>query len=311
MPKYQEFVEHRFNINNRSGDEYMVNCCFHDSASFTMQVNVESGLFICFSCGARGGIKALMEHFGVSSVEKNIETIDIRRRLRQLQRPVSSDLAALDESYLERYTFPTSYWKERGFTDETIKIFDLGFDPIGDHDGAFVTIPLRRTNGELIGVIRRYLDPDVQLRYRYPKGFKRRLNMFGSWLAAEDESASTVALVEGSIDAMKVWQAGFPALAVYGSSLSEEQAGLLSRLGVQKVILFFDNDKAGRKCAKTCIGIHETLRKGVTHQEYRPETDLRRNFIVNMVEYPDGRTDPGEMTRKEITKSLRRAAPMI
>jgi DNA primase len=50
--------------------------------------------------------------------------------------------------------------------------------------------------------------------------------------------------VEGLFDCMKVSAAGFPCVALMGSTLSETQEKLLS---FKRVVLFLDPDEAGRQ----------------------------------------------------------------
>jgi DNA primase len=51
--------------------------------------------------------------------------------------------------------------------------------------------------------------------------------------------------VEGFFDAINLWQAGYPAVALMGSSMSEAQATTI-RAHWRKVILMLDGDEAGR-----------------------------------------------------------------
>jgi DNA primase len=66
-------------------------------------------------------------------------------------------------------------------------------------------------------------------------------------------------LVEGSLDTVRVWQAGFPAYGIYGSSLAESQITLLHRLNIEQVLLWFDNDSAGRRATYTAKQIIHNL----------------------------------------------------
>jgi hypothetical protein len=327
--KYASFADKHLFITNVSGYEVMARCPYHENAhNSTFQFNTESGLFVCFSgkCGARGGIKALERHFGIRVAEDMIDVRDLRARIDVLRKGDKAEvLPVLPESSLTRYRFPSGYWgpcpdsvaskgRLRGCTGHvgcphhrwlkpsTIASFDLGADPMGE----YVTIPLRNTRGELLGVIKRYLDvPEDGLKYRYPKGFARNQNLFASWLVAEDDDAHTVVLVEGSIDAMMIWQAGFPAMAIYGSSISASQVRILRRLGITKVILMFDADEAGKKVVRSCRGWKQRLRGGQVKWEYDPTTDLRREFLVEVAgNFPRGVKDPGGMTKRQIRAAI-------
>jgi DNA primase len=66
-------------------------------------------------------------------------------------------------------------------------------------------------------------------------------------------------LVEGNVDVVSLHQAGFDsAVASLGTSLTKEQAQLLSRYK-KEVVLAYDNDGAGAKAAQRAIDIFEKL----------------------------------------------------
>ncbi|AYQ99265.1 DNA primase [Brevibacterium phage Cantare] len=313
MARYDSFAERHLQVVNRGGAELMCRCLYHDDSNASMQFNVDTGLWVCFGCGAKGKIEKLERELGLRVVEDAIDVQELIDFLNQLDKPKEpDDLPAIPEETLLSYDFPTEYWASRGFSQDTIDTFELGYDPLNN----IGTIPFRNTQGELQGIIKRYLDPDVELRYRYPKGFKRSLHMFGSWMVTEDPDIDTVVLVEGSLDAIKCWQAGIPALAVYGSSVSKTQIRLLRRLGITKVILFFDDDSSGHKARLRSSGVkvHKSkTRDGKTYDyaEYDKELDLGRDFLMSEVIYEgDMPSDPGGMTSKQIRKAVRNAQPV-
>ena len=304
--KYVHLVQRHMQAGIRTGDEQMVKCLFHDDSNASMQFNVDSGLYLCFACHAKGNIKSLERHLGVRISEGEVDVVDIIARLDALRdQDTTPREAVLPESYLNQYKFPTDYWTERDFTQATIDSFDLGYDIMNDA----VTIPLRNVNGGLLGVIRRYNGKNVRHndRYRYPKGFKRASNLFASWLINQDDESDTVVLVEGSTDAMAVWQAGHAAGAIYGSSLSGAQHRLLRRLGVVRVILAFDNDTAGEKARNGALGYRSTVVRGQERWVYDRASDLRHSFIVEEVSYPRGVKDPGGMNDTQIRRMLRKS----
>lgn len=304
--QYESLATKHLNVTIRSGDEWMVRCVFHDDSNASMQFNVAKGLFICFSCGARGNAKKLQKQLGIRWSEGEIDVADIRAKLDILRDPTYGQAKILDESYLDRYKFPTDYWADRGFDDASIEAFDLGYDPLG----GYVTIPVRDVRGNLLGVIRRFLDPDAELRYRYPKGFKRSTNLFASWMVEHDEETDHVVLVEGSLDAIKVWQAGYSAVACFGNSISATQIRVLRRLGVSQVTLFSDNDRGGRDLTDCALGWHNHKDRygNVRSREYRRETDLSRDFLVRKVDWKGVRAkDPGAMNSQQIEEMLRKA----
>jgi hypothetical protein len=230
----------------QSGDEILSLCPFHQDSSPSFHFNVRKGLFICFACGEKGSAKKLARQLDMALVENStvqglldaMSTLEAASHV-QWNPPI-------DERILGRYRGPVHpYWVEsRGFSRDTCLAFHLGYDPIRDN----LTIPYRNIYGDLLGVIRRRLDEGIYPKYLYPKGVRKNMILFGIEKVAK-QKIDTVALVEGSLDAVWCWQNGIPAVAQLGSSLSEEQVELLHEAGVRTVILLHDYDLAGRKGA--------------------------------------------------------------
>jgi DNA primase len=309
--QYERFVEQNLVVKIRTGNEYMTNCPWCEGSD-PLQINVEKGLWICFACDERGNIAKLQKKLGARFVDLGADVADIRRKLDELTegKPQFDDLPALPESTLKRYAFPTDYWTERGFDPKTTRAFDLGYDPLNN----FAIIPIRNVRGDLIGFIRRDLDPDALVRYKYPKGFKRSRALFASWFL--EQSPSSIAVVtEGAVDCMKVWQAGYAAVSVYGSSMSLDQMKLLMRLGITRLVLFYDNDRAGKKALDRTTGwVTRKVRKQGREQEVReyvPYLDARTHFICSAAEYGPGPKDPGAMTTPLIRNAVENARGFV
>lgn len=301
---FEWVVDTHLDAGARYGDEVMVRCIFHDDSTASMQFNVEKGVYVCFACGARGGMRNLSRQLGIGMLDAVYDVQHIRQRLEALGRLPDEVDRVLEESVLKRYAFPTRLWKERGFTEGTIKAFDLGYSPMGDDYGPFLSIPMRTLNGDLIGIIKRYTDPKIEKneRYRYPWKMKKSHHIFGSWLVAADESTHEIVLVEGSTDAMMVWQAGLPGGAILGNSLSVQQVRILRMLGITTITTMFDGDKGGADATDSCLGIRYRRHRGKRVAEYLPECDLRRDFIVYAARRPLG-DDPGGVGVQGIKKA--------
>ena len=92
--------------------------------------------------------------------------------------------------------------------------------------------------------------------------FSKSHNLFGLNLAKKSKSGYII-LVEGNVDVVSLHQAGFDsAVASLGTSLTGEQARLLSRY-TKNVIICYDADSAGRKAAQRAIPILEKLELAV------------------------------------------------
>jgi DNA primase len=88
--------------------------------------------------------------------------------------------------------------------------------------------------------------------------FDKSRNLFALNLAKKSKSGY-ILLTEGNIDVVSLHQAGFDsAVASLGTSLTDEQARLISRYK-NEVIIAYDNDSAGLKASQRAIGILEKL----------------------------------------------------
>lgn len=232
--------------------EWMCKCPFcHGDSS--LQFNVDSGLWVCFRCDAKGNSERLVKRLGGTYTNPAVSIEHLRQRIDRmnLERRKGKHHDApepYDEHYLRRFDFPDPYWSEdRGFSEEAIAKFQLGYDPISDRH----TIPFRNEDGDLLGVIQRLkgsLDPEIP-RYVYPKHFDRKNSLFGSWIINAEEIRKC-GIVEGSTDVVGLWDSSAPALAQYGSSISRGQVRMLHVLGVRELVLFYDYDEAGRKAER-------------------------------------------------------------
>lgn len=274
--KYEEVIRQRFDVVSVSGDEFLCRCPFHnDTGKPNLYVNGVKGLYYCHACQAKGSLKDV-------PVEE-----DWRKLLARIEGSDRPRQKYMRNEYLKQFRHPHPYWSEqRGFSEKTIKRFELGYD-IMRNEGV---IPVRDHRSRLIGVIRRRFDADVDggPRYLYPKGFPLSKTLFGMWLLGVRHRK--VALVEGSLDAIACWNARVPALALLGSRLSEAQHDLLHKLGIEHVVVFTDNDRAGRAAVEQ---IHEEVHGlQVSAVQYRP--------------YWSGK-DPGDLTEKQIRKAYHSA----
>jgi Toprim-like len=299
MFPYEQWATQNLTVHKRFGCEWVVTCPnpAHEDSHPSCNFNVDLGVYFCHSCGYGGGI-------GDSDFMDRDLLIDVlRSRIAKMSSDdfVEAETKIIPESALLRYKIPHPYWKhDRHLNDEIISMFDLGYDPI--YNAA--TIPERTPDGELIGVTRRFIHPErPKDRYRYSRGFKAAENLFGSWI---DADFRTVALVEGAIDAMKIWQVGHPAFAIYGAQLSAYHIRLMTELGVRKVIWFGDGDEPGLRAKRRSRGYWE---KGKESYRYHPETDISKTFVLYHVTNHQGVKDAGSMTDNQVTAALSSAEP--
>ena len=154
--------------------------------------------------------------------------------------------------------------REKGYTD--FELFDAGLVRKGKKGGYYDTFrnrlmfPVIDVRGNVIGFSGRILGDGEPKYMNSPETlvFNKSRNLFALNLAKKSKSGYII-LSEGNIDVVSLHQAGFDsAVASLGTSLTPEQARLLSRY-TNQVIIAYDNDGAGIKAAQRAIGILEQL----------------------------------------------------
>ena len=154
--------------------------------------------------------------------------------------------------------------KEKGYTD--YELFDAGLIKKGRNGGYYDTFrnrlmfPVIDVRGNVIGFSGRILSGDGPKYLNSPETpvFNKGSNLFALNLAKKSKNGY-ILLSEGNIDVVSLHQAGFDsAVASLGTSLTPEQARLISRY-TNQVIIAYDNYGAGQKASQRAIGILEKL----------------------------------------------------
>ncbi len=155
--------------------------------------------------------------------------------------------------------------KDKGYTDfelVTAGLANSNKSGKGVHDifRSRLMFPIIDVRGNVLGFSGRILG-DGEPKYlntRETPVFNKSRNLFALNLAKKSKSAY-ILLAEGNIDVVSLHQAGFDsAVASLGTSLTPEQARLISRYA-NEVVIAYDNDGAGQKAAQRAIGILENL----------------------------------------------------
>ena len=155
--------------------------------------------------------------------------------------------------------------KAKGYTEEELK--ESGLVSVSQKNGNIfdrfrdrLMFPIIDVRGNVIGFGGRIIkkDSDAAKYLNSPETliFNKRKNLFGLNLAKKSKQGSLI-LVEGNIDVVSLHQYGFDnAIASLGTSLTEEQAALMTRY-TDQVILIYDGDKAGQNATQRAIPILE------------------------------------------------------
>ena len=155
--------------------------------------------------------------------------------------------------------------RAKGYTEQELK--DSGLVTVSQKNGNLfdrfrdrLMFPIIDVRGNVIAFGGRIIknDPDAAKYLNSPETliFNKRKNLFGLNLAKKSKAGNLI-LVEGNIDVVALHQYGFDnAIASLGTSLTEEQAALMTRYAEQ-VVLIYDGDKAGQNATQRAIPILE------------------------------------------------------
>jgi DNA primase len=262
-----EMILGRYGVNwlRKKDDELRGRCPIHQGeGQSTFHVSLAKNVFHCFSCKARGNVLdfvAAMEKCSVRDAGVKLtqwfavsaETPAATDRQQPQSGGVSTDAEANKplKFQLKGIDHEHAYLKERGITAETAETFGVGhFGGKGSMHGRIV-IPIHNEQGELVAYAGRSIDGS-EPRYKLPAGFHKSLELYNLHRAVEQINERRVVVVEGFFDCMKVSAAGFPCVALLGSSLSVRQEQLLAR-DFKSVCLMFDGDEAGRTATDECL----------------------------------------------------------
>ena len=287
----------------KRGKNYLGLCPFHQEKTPSFTVSAEKQMYHCFGCGVGGNVFTfVMEHEKVSFIEA-VRTLAERAGISLPSPEEGSPQATENEGlyaacrtaglYFYENLVDTvegklalEYFHHRGFTDETIRKFGLGYSMnawdglvrYAEREKLDVTIlekaglvmkredgssyydrfrgramfPIFSPSGRTIGFGARKMREDDPLgKYinspETPIYIKSR-SLYGLFQSKEAiRSKENAILVEGYADLISVFQAGIENIvASSGTALTEEQIQLVGRYA-RSITLVYDADSAGSK----------------------------------------------------------------
>lgn len=285
----------------------------------TFSVHLEKKIWRCFGCGAQGNILdfvAVMEglnpkspedvrqaaitigrRFNIMSEKPNGKGTAAPKKNGRLAVCLAVTNAALDFE-LKELDPQHPYLAKRGLTPATIAHFGLGYCGRGLMQGR-IAIPLRNTDGNLVGYAGRVVDDflisDENPKYRFPvsrehegKRFEFSKSLFlynGNGVSAPVED---LVIVEGFPSVWWLWQHGHQnVVGLMGANLSSEQAalivGMVPRQG--RVWIFSDGNQAGRYCAEGTFRLLGSYRfvRWVELKDGRKPTSCNEDELRNLL----------------------------
>ncbi|MEJ7586417.1 MAG: DNA primase [Ferruginibacter sp.] len=291
----------------KRGANYLGLCPFHNEKSPSFTISPAKEIYKCFGCGRSGNtIGFLMEHEKYSYVEAlrwlaqkyNVEIEETETSPEQKLQQLSADSLYIINGFAQKfftdYLFNSeegqdiglSYLKERGFRDEVIKKFQLGFNPEArdsfakaavhaqyniellqksglvvirdekpmDNYRGRIIFPVHNQSGKVLGFGARIL----KINDKAPKYINTPENeiyvkskiLYGSYFARMAiDNADECLLVEGYTDVVALHQAGIEnVVASGGTSLTPDQLRLVKKY-TNNLTIIYDGDNAGIKAA--------------------------------------------------------------
>lgn len=152
----------------------------------------------------------------------------------------------------------------KGFTEK--EMFEAGLIKKSSKGSFYDTFrnrlmfPVIDVRGSVLGFSGRALGDNEPKYLNSPDTpvFNKSRNLFAINLAKKCQDGRFI-LCEGNVDVVSLHQAGFTgAVASLGTSLTQDQARLLSRY-TEQIVLAYDGDNAGIKAAQRAIGIFEQV----------------------------------------------------
>ncbi|MCX6325649.1 MAG: DNA primase [Bacteroidia bacterium] len=310
----QEFVPLK-----KRGANFLGLCPFHNEKTPSFTVSPSKEIFKCFGCGKVGNsVNFVMEHehltypealkylakkYHIEVVEKELsqEEIDKQNERESLlvvtayaARQFTENLFQTDEGISVGLT----YFKERGFRQDTLKKFEVGYsfekrdafskkaledgykqdflvktglsiqheDRIFDRFSSRVMFPIHSLSGQVLGFGGRILktDPKSAKYLNSPESeiYHKSRILYGIYQARKSISQEDKCyLVEGYTDVMSLHEANIEnVVASSGTSLTQEQVRLIKRF-TQNITILYDGDAAGIKAS--IRGIDLVLEEGM------------------------------------------------
>lgn len=322
----------------KRGANYWGLCPFHNEKTPSFSVSRSKGIYKCFGCG-RGGnvVNFIMEHEHYTypealkylagkyniEIEEHIPTEEEKKEQQEAESLFA--ISAFAEKYfmqnlfdnLEGMSVGLGYFKERGYIQETLKKYHLGYCPqkgdsfaetalkkgykkdlliksglvlesagrLKDRFVGRVIFPIYSLSGRVLGFGGRTLRKDKKTaKYvNSPESaiYHKSQVLYG--LHQARKSISTIDrcyLVEGYTDVLSLVQNGIEnVVASSGTALTPQQIRLIKRF-TKNVTVLYDGDEAGIKASLR--GIDLILEEGLS---------------VRVVMLPEGE-DPDSMAKK-------------
>lgn len=315
------------------GNAYVMKTVCHNrdgkgSEKLYIYFNEDSVIFRCYtSCGTMS-LEKFIERYrdcNYFDAKKNIDEILDRKidgfnnlyKEDALEMPFATKKnkefkinKTIDDSVLNSfYAIPCGGWVNEGISHRTQKKFNIRFDIV--HNS--IIIPQLDENGQLVGVRRRALnESDVEREGKYKPVYinGRWLNadtstiLYGLFENKENITKSKKTIVfeaEKSVMQLDTFYNGTaPAVALFGSNMSDYQANLLRKLGAEELIVALDKEYQNEREYKTYLKV--LIKKFQKFQSFFTITFILDDFNSSLLGYKDSPSDHGKETFEKLLR---------
>lgn len=328
----------------RRGINYLGLCPFHNEKTPSFTVSPSKGIFKCFGCGKGGtAVNFIMEHESLTYPEAlkylarkyHIDVVEKEETPEEKQQKDDREsmmiVSGFAQRFFTRYLWEEpegrqvglSYFRERGFRDDIVKKFELGFCPSGksifteaaqkegylmeflektglairreewvrDRFAGRVMFPIHNIAGRVIGfggrILKAEADSAKYLNSPESEIYHKSRIVYGIFQAKREIArADKCFLVEGYTDVLSFHQSGIEnVVASSGTALTSDQIRLIRRF-TSNITILYDGDEAGIKASLR--GIDLVLEEGMN---------------VKVLLFPPGE-DPDSFARKHSSSEL-------
>jgi DNA primase len=296
----------------KNGTEHYGKCPEHQPTKNKTSFSFTREKWNCFSCGWSGtgaidmcmALGKLQFKQAVELLEKLAGTVHVEQTITETK-STRTENPPFKGTY-HKYFQPSEWLAKRGLTQKTLDLFGVGLYNNPNRKSIYsnkVLFSIRRfRDGEQVAYLSRDISgEDGAIKYSFPKGFHKQLEVFGAWqikqLAekagasnASGERVSNLALplrvgfvVESPLCVMKYWQLGLYAVSCFGAFVSEQQLEIIQHL-FRGVIYLPDRDKtdvvgASLKALSSCLW----LKAPALPAEISDPENLNREQILALV----------------------------
>lgn len=333
----------------KAGTSYKGLCPFHDDRTPSFSVSPAKGVYKCFSCGEAGNVvnfimkhdqithyealKVLAKKYGIEVHERELTTEEKQLESERESMFLVNEWAAkyfqnILRNHIDGKIMGLQYFRSRGFRDDIIEKFQLGFCLSGKQDFANAALEagykakflvktglcFERDNGELadrfngrvifpwLNVSGKIIAFGGRLLDSRTKGISQKyVNSPGSEIYQKDHALygifqakkaiakfDLVYMVEGYTDVVSMHQCGIENVVANSGTALSVFQIKLLRRFTSNIVLLYDGDEAGQ---------HAALRG----------TDmlLSEGMNVKVLLLPDGK-DPDELARNLTAEDFRK-----